>query len=292
MRLTKEKIEEFQHIILTYFNENGRSFPWRETQDPYKILCSELMLQQTQTERVIPKYKAWLERFPTAKDLAAANFSDVLIQWSGLGYNRRARFLQNACKTVVEKFNGEFPHTKNELQKLSGVGPYTSGAVSAFAFNNPEIFIETNIRAVYIFFFYSNKTGVSDSDLLQLIEQTLYKENPRIWYYALMDYGAELKRKIKNPNRKSAHYTKQTKFEGSLRQARGAILRQLTNLSSKQNSPSSDELSFQSTKITLKDISKAESIEYERIVKAAESLKMEGFICAEGDTVYLDNQSK
>jgi len=246
----------------------------------------------TNSNRVIPKYKAWLERFPTAKDLAAANFSDVLIQWSGLGYNRRARFLQNACKTVVEKFNGEFPHTKNELQKLSGVGPYTSGAVSAFAFNNPEIFIETNIRAVYIFFFYSNKTGVSDSDLLQLIEQTLYKENPRIWYYALMDYGAELKRKIKNPNRKSAHYTKQTKFEGSLRQARGAILRQLTNLSSKQNSPSSDELSFQSTKITLKDISKAESIEYERIVKAAKSLKMEGFICAEGDTVYLDNQSK
>jgi A/G-specific adenine glycosylase len=283
MKLTINQIKEFQHTILSYFDEFGRVFPWRETNDPYKILCSELMLQQTQTERVVPKYISWIKRFPTAQDLAIANPTEVLTQWSGLGYNRRARFLQNACKTVVNDFQGEFPHTKNELQKLSGVGPYTSGAVSAFAFNNPEVFIETNIRALYIFFFYPKTLAVSDTDLLLLIEQTLYRENPRKWYYALMDYGAELKRKVKNPNRKSAHYTKQAKFEGSLRQARGAILRQLTsqNLQVFKNTTQAC--------LTLSEIAKAESIDYERIKKASESLKKEGFICAEGDTVYLDN---
>lgn len=290
MKLTQTQITEFQQAILTYFNEHGRIFPWRETRDPYKILCSELMLQQTQTERVVPKYVSWIERFPTAQDLASANFTEVLTLWSGLGYNRRARFLQNACRTVVNEFDGVFPHTATDLQKLSGVGPYTSCAVSTFAFSNPEVFIETNIRALYIFFFYSTKNDVSDADLLDLIAQTVYKKDPRIWYYALMDYGAELKKKVKNPNRKSAHYTKQSKFEGSLRQARGAILRQLTNLSINHDGAIGDKTDLSTTKIALKDIAKAESIEYDRIIKASEKLAKEGFICADNDFVYLDNR--
>ncbi len=275
------QVEEFQQTILSYYHENGRVFPWRNTHDPYKILCSELMLQQTQTERVVPKYQKWIEHFPTAETLAKAQFQDVLTLWNGLGYNRRARFLQNACKTVVEDLHGKFPHSAKELQKLSGVGPYTSRAVSAFAFGNPEVFIETNIRALYLFFFFPNVENVLDVQLLPLIEQTLYRENPRTWYYALMDYGAELKRKVKNPNRKSAHYAKQSKFEGSIRQARGAILHYLTNLSNPDES-----------KVSLQTIAKSKAIDYERIKKAALKLEKEGFIVAEDEMIYLDNSIK
>ncbi|HZK20521.1 MAG TPA: A/G-specific adenine glycosylase [Treponemataceae bacterium] len=269
-------MREFQRTILSYFNEHGRSFPWRGTQDPYEILCSEIMLQQTQTERVVPKYIAWIEEFPTVESLAKATFADVLTLWSGLGYNRRAKFLHDACKTVVEELNGVFPSTASELQKLSGVGPYTSCAVSTFAFNNVEVFIETNIRSLYIFFFYKDAHTVLDSELMSLIKQTLYKDDPRTWYYALMDYGAELKKKVKNPNRKSAHYTKQSKFEGSIRQARGVIIKQLTN----------------ANKLSLTSIAENESIDFERILKASQSLVKEGIICEKNNIVYIDNYGK
>jgi A/G-specific adenine glycosylase len=269
MESDNRKKSEFRQIILGYYRNNRRNFPWRSTTDPYAILVSEMMLQQTQTERVLVKYVKWMEHFPSAAALSAASFSEVLAEWNGLGYNRRARYLQNACIQVMSDYGGIFPKTAEKLQKLPGLGPYTSRAVSTFAYNNPEIFIETNIRSVFIFFFFADRNdSVSDRELMPLIAQTLYRENPREWYYALMDYGSELKKKTVNPGRKSAHYSKQSKFEGSLRQARGAVLRQLTKTGGR---------------LLLAEIAEAENLEYERISAAASSLEKEGFVVISDD---------
>ena len=264
MQLTEKQISDFQRTILDNYKVHGRMFPWRETDDPYAILVSEMMLQQTQTLRVVPKYEAWLKLFPDAASLAAAPLADILAAWSGLGYNRRAKYLQSACLEVCTKYSGVFPDTKAGLELLSGVGPYTAGAVSAFAYNKPEVFIETNIRSVFIFFFFNGtEENVPDAELLTLVGQTLDRKNPREWYYALMDYGAELKKRVKNPSRKSAQYVKQSKFVGSLRQARGAILRQLTEKGC----------------VTLGKIAEEEHIDLYRLEKAAEKLASEKFVC-------------
>ncbi len=276
-------IAEFQATILDYYNTRARSFPWRETDDPYAIMVSEIMLQQTQTERVILKYNAWLKKYPSVHHLAKASLVDVLSMWSGLGYNRRARFLHNAA-IELSKIIGEentFPNSPKELEKLPGIGPYTARAISTFAFNNPEVFIETNIRSVFLFFFFQerlkdneNMHPVHDNEIFPLIEKSLYRENPRLWYYALMDYGAELKKTVKNPNRKSKHYAKQSKFEGSVRQARGAILRQLTMQESKEG-------------LCLESISKIEDLPYERLLKASEHLCKEKMIYKDGDAYKI-----
>ncbi len=178
------------------------------------------MLQQTQVERVIPFYNRFIKKYPTARALVRAKLRDVLKMWNGLGYNRRAKYLHEAAKIIArEGFAG---------QKLPGVGPYTRGAVLAFAFNKPEVFIETNIRTV---FFYHLKTRrkLTDKQLLPLVGRALKESDmePREFYAALMDYGAHLKRQGITLNKKSKHYTKQSKFEGSARQLRGAILREL-----------------------------------------------------------------
>jgi A/G-specific adenine glycosylase len=159
--------------------------------------------------------------------VAAAPLSRILEYWIGLGYNRRARFLHETCKIIENKYDGIVPWNPEELDAMPGIGPYTARAISTFAFSLPNVFIETNIRAVYIFFFFPDRDSVSDPEILDLIDATLYRENPRLWYYALMDYGAVLKKKVVNPNRKSAHYSRQSRFQGSLRQARGAIVRYL-----------------------------------------------------------------
>ena len=262
-------VAEFQSMMLDFYHKEGRTFPWRETRDPYAILVSELMLQQTQTERVVPKYLAWLETFPTAADLAAAPFPQVLAAWSGLGYNRRAGYLQSACRQVVEEWGGAFPRTAGELETLPGVGPYTARAVATFAFGQPEVFIETNIRSVYLFFFFSDPKKVSDSPLMPLIQATVYHQDPRRWYYALMDYGARLKKSTANPNRQSRHYSRQSRFEGSLRQARGAIVR---SLSRGGNTP-----------LSLEEMARLEGLPLERIQAAAERLVAEGMVCRRGD---------
>ncbi|MDY4673653.1 MAG: A/G-specific adenine glycosylase [Treponema sp.] len=270
-------VQEFQSMILDFYRQEGRSFPWRETCDPYEILVSELMLQQTQTERVVPKYLAWLETFPTAADLAAAPFPQVLAAWSGLGYNRRAGYLQSACRQVVEEWGGAFPRTAGELETLPGVGPYTARAVATFAFGQPEVFIETNIRSVYLFFFFSDQEKVSDSQLMPLIQATVYHQDPRRWYYALMDYGARLKKSTANPNRQSRHYSRQSRFEGSLRQARGAIVR---SLSRGGNTP-----------LSLEEMARLEGLPLERIQAAAERLVAEGMVCRQGD-LYCINENR
>src|SRR3989344_732174 len=210
--------------------------PWRNlpagkagTKDPYKILVSEIMLQQTQVERVIPFYNRFIKKYPTARALSRASLRDVLKMWHGLGYNRRAKFLHQAAKQLVKPY---FPKTAEEIEKLPGVGHYTARAIAAFAFNKPEVFIETNIRTVLLHRFYSSvlqKTAIADEELLPLVAETLKrsKMEPRDFYAAMMDYGAHLKKQGVKLNSRSKHYTKQSKFEGSARQLRGAILREL-----------------------------------------------------------------
>ena len=220
-------LQQFHNIIYAYHHANPRPMPWRETDDPYRILVSEIMLQQTQVERVKSKYAEFLSAFPTVFELAAAPLSDVLQTWQGLGYNRRAIFLKRCAEEIVTCYNGNFPRSVAELQSLPGIGPYTARAVAAFAFGIAEPLIETNIRTVYIHLFFHGCSAVNDSDIMLLIAATLDQENPREWYYALMDYGGMLKQSYPNPGRRSRHHTQQSRFEGSNRQLRSLILREV-----------------------------------------------------------------
>ena len=186
------------------------------------------MLQQTQVERVIPKYEAFLKAFPDVFSLAKASTSSVLALWVGLGYNRRALYLKRTAEAIVELYRGIFPKTEKELQALPGIGAYTAAAICAFAYNQSVVCIETNIRRVYIHEFFPGRDEVSDKELFPHIEASVYHENPRQWYWALMDYGSHLKKSGVNPNRRSAHYAKQSTFIGSVREVRGAVIRLCT----------------------------------------------------------------
>jgi A/G-specific adenine glycosylase len=225
IKLSPQRIRLFRQRIYAHYRKNGRALPWRRTHDPYKILLSELMLQQTQVRRVIEKYREFLRRFPSIESMASAPLRAILEQWQGLGYNRRALSLKRLAVILADRYGGRIPRDIEVLKALPGVGAATAGAVCAFAFDKPVVFIETNIRSVFIHFFFRDRGGVKDSEISPLVEQTLDAKHPREWYYALMDYGVALKEQHANPNRRSAHYTKQSPFEGSLRQVRGMILR-------------------------------------------------------------------
>jgi A/G-specific adenine glycosylase len=216
---------EFRGTVLRFYAERGRGFPWRETRDPWGILVSEIMLQQTQTDRVLPKYLAWMRAYPSPAALAMAPLADVLTLWSGLGYNRRALALVRAATRLASL--ERFPREEDELLELPGVGPYTARAVQAFAFGIPVVLIETNIRSVFLHHFFAAEASVPDSRIAPLVEATLDREDPRTWYYALMDYGVEIKRLFGNPNTRSAHYAKQSPFEDSHRRIRGELLKEL-----------------------------------------------------------------
>jgi A/G-specific adenine glycosylase len=228
-RLSRKRINSFQQQIKRFYNENKRDMPWRDTVDPYCILVSEFMLQQTQTERVLLKYDPFITRFPDFQTLSRAGLKKVLAAWQGLGYNRRVINLKETAEEIISRYSGKVPESTEELIQLPGIGKATAGAILAFVFNKPSVFIETNIRRVFIHFFFQDKKDIQDKEIMPLVEKTLDHENPRHWYYALMDYGTMLKKLGSNPNRKSAHYSRQAPFEGSNRQARGAILRHLLN---------------------------------------------------------------
>lgn len=225
MSNVKKDTSAFRIAVLRFYRSEGRHLPWRETLDPYKILISEIMLQQTQVERVIPFYKKFVKLFPDFHTLARASDRNVLIAWQGLGYNRRALYLKRTAKIVVKKYGGKLPKTSGELVKLPGVGKGTAGALLAFAFNMPVVFIETNIRRAFLHHFFPSNKKVSDRTLLPLIESALDHRDPRRWYSALMDYGSMLSNISENSNIKSAHYKKQPSFKGSRRELRGKILR-------------------------------------------------------------------
>ncbi|MBI5308166.1 MAG: Rrf2 family transcriptional regulator [Planctomycetes bacterium] len=215
-------------MIYGYYREHGRTMPWRLTHSPYHILVSEIMLQQTQVQRVLEKYEPFLDAFPDFAALARAPLSEVLAQWQGLGYNRRAIALSRVSRMVLDDFHGVLPSSVDTLMTFPGIGHATASAIAAFAFLAPAVFIETNIRRVYIHCFFRNKDNVRDDEILPLVEMTLDVSNPREWYYGVMDYGVMLKKSLENPNRRCVHYQKQSPFEGSNQQIRGMILKALT----------------------------------------------------------------
>ena len=203
--------------------------PWRDVITPYRVFVSEVMLQQTQVARAMEKFPQFIKQFPSFKALATAPLNELLFTWQGMGYNRRALYLKKAAETVVSDYHGRLPQSPEELEKLAGIGPATARSIAAFAWNSPEVFIETNVRAVFLHNFFAGRSSVSDSQLLPFIEAALDKKNPREWYYALMDYGTMLKKQNKNPSRASAHHVKQSKFEGSVRETRGKIVKLLAH---------------------------------------------------------------
>jgi A/G-specific adenine glycosylase len=223
--LTPSTVKHFQKTIYQYYKKHGRNLPWRETVNPYHILISEVMLQQTQVERVLKKYPEFIKIFPEFQSLSKAPLRKVLQVWQGMGYNRRAISLKETAKRIATDFKGTLPASLEQLKMLPGIGHATASAISAFAFNQPTVFIETNIRRVFIHFFFHGKQHINDIDILPFIEKTLDTRKPRAWYSALMDYGVMLKKQFPNPNQRSAHYQKQTSFQGSNRQMRGKILK-------------------------------------------------------------------
>lgn len=217
--------DNFRSTIYGYFREHERSFPWRYHPDPYAILLSEIMLQQTQTSRVIDKFTSFLKIFPNFSALATASNADLLSQWQGLGYNRRALNLQKTARVIDEKYQGHLPIDYADLLTLPGIGPATAGALCVYAFNQPQPFIETNIRTVFIQFFFKNESSVSDRQIMPLVEETIDTQDPRRWFYALTDYGVYLKKTLGNLSTKSLHYHVQTPFLHSRRQLRGQIIK-------------------------------------------------------------------
>jgi A/G-specific adenine glycosylase len=223
------KMNDFVEVLRQQGSELYRDMPWRQDTRPYYVLVSELMLQQTQVDRVIPKFEAFIARFPDESTLAAAPLADVLTLWSGLGYNRRAKFLHDAAKMIVSDSDGRFPDTKADLLRLPGVGNGTAGAILAYAFNQPEIFIETNVRTVYFHHFFEDADKVSDTEVADMVARTIDREHPREFYWAIMDYGTWLKRNGAARNTLSKTYKKQSPLKGSVREVRGQIVRLLTS---------------------------------------------------------------
>lgn len=227
MAASRSAVTAFQRTVRGHYRRHRRDMPWRHHPTPYRVVVSEVMLQQTQVARVLAKYPRFLTAFPTWGALASAPLPAVLGAWQGMGYNRRALNLQRLAQVVAGDYAGRLPSEPAVLQRLPGIGPGTAGAIAAFAFNRPAVFIETNIRRVFIHHFFAAAAAVSDQDIMPLIDQTLDRARPRQWYYALMDYGAYLATAVPNPNRRSQHYSRQSKFQGSDRQIRGAIVRLL-----------------------------------------------------------------
>ncbi len=259
---------DFQEIIWEYAKHNTRQMPWRDNTDPYYILVSELMLQQTQVDRVVPKFHAFIAQFPNTKALASVPLGRVLSLWNGLGYNRRAKFLWQAAKRIEEDFEGTIPDTYEDLISLPGIGPNTAGAILAYAFNQPTVFIETNVRTVFFHHFFDNKEKVTDTELRQKVEEMLDHEHPRQWYWALMDYGANLKKQGLGRLNTSAHYKKQSALKGSVREMRGRIIKALHD----------EPMRLEKLKHTVKAD--------ERFLPALEALTKEEMIATKANGIY------
>lgn len=270
VRVSEKKIEQFRQTVWGYYHAHKREMPWRGERDPYKVLVSEIMLQQTQVSRVVEKYAEFIHAFPTITALANARLSQVLAVWVGLGYNRRARMLHELARIVVREYGGNLPEFPQELVKLPGIGPATAGSLTAFAFNKPVAFIETNIRRVFIHYFFSDVDGVHDRDIMPLVVRSVDDTRAREWYYALMDYGTHLAKQVDNPNKKSKHYTRQSVFAGSVREVRGALVKILAQQGPKKRKTVYALLAFPQERInTALDALKADGmvVEYRGVIK-------------------------
>ena len=273
--MEKRHTQSLLHKALETYKGMQRELPWRETVNPYAILVSECMLQQTQVKRVLPKYEAWMQQFDTVQKLANAEKREVLTLWSGLGYNRRGVALHEAAKKIVQEYEGKVPDTEEKLITLPGIGPYTAAAVRVFAYNKEAIMLETNIKTAVLFHHFQNTEKVHDKEIKEILQEVQaygLQEgyDPRTIYTALMDYGFYLKSRGVQLNAKSVHYRPQAAFKGSLRQARGALLRLLLQ--------------------TPEGISKAtlkRKLPLERCSEALEALEKEGYIKKQATRYYL-----
>jgi A/G-specific adenine glycosylase len=261
------RIEEFQRRILRFYRTHGRNLPWRKSTDAYAIAVSEIMLQQTQVERVIDKYEAWLKRWPTWHELAKATDRELLSAWSGLGYNRRALSLGKLARDVVARFDGDLPRDPELLVSLPGIGPYTAHAILIFAYNQPLVTIDTNIRKVLLHEF-GYPASISKENLRALAAKVLPRHKSRDWHNALMDYSSlVLPKQIK----KIPPVSKQSRFQGSLRQIRGEIVRQLVTR----------------PRVTVAAVARTLNRTEGDVIKAAEGLQKDGMVVFTGKTIRL-----
>ncbi len=262
----------FQELIYTFYEISGREFPFRTNITPYNVLISEIMLQQTQTTRVSEKFVNFIRKFPDFQTLSKTPLEEILKEWQGLGYNRRAIALKKIAEIVIKSHDGILPNSIEELKSFPQIGHNTASSILTFAFNQPTIFVETNIRTVFIYFFFNDKNNINDKEIILLMEKTFDKRNPRKWCYAVMDYGVMLKKKFPKLNKKSAHYRKQSPFKGSARQIRGKILKMLLEKKTIIKSELMNNLNYNKNDI---------------MNKILLQLKKEGFIELEGDFVKI-----
>lgn len=284
-----------------------RDLPWRRTRDPYKIWLSEVMLQQTQVARVETRWQEWLDRFPTVGDLAAAPVSDVLAAWQGMGYNRRALSLKKAAETIAQEYDGAFPRSVKELVALPGIGPATAQGIRSFAFDLPGVYMETNVRTVVLHHLFPDVSEVSDKELTPIVETTCpaavctdeadeatvrlqlagrfadpqdARDTPRAWYYAMLDYGAYLKKTVPNPSRRAKAYTRQSKFEGSRRQKRAEAVRMLLEAQAQgMAGVTTGAVSMRLSEVEL--VAGRPSVDEALAASILEDLEREGFCCRE-----------
>ncbi len=277
MLISDEQLEGFRETVWEQGRDLFRDLPWRATDDPYASLVSEVMLQQTQVSRVLGRWEEWLATFPTVESLAEAPLPPVLGLWQGMGYNRRAINLKRCAEEVASRYGGAIPRGYGELVALPGIGPATAAGVRAFSFRLPGVYLETNVRTVFIHELFPGVEKVSDKDLVPLVEATCPGQDApaardvRSWYYALLDYGAHLKKTQPNPSRRSKEYTRQSAFEGSHRQKRAFLLRRVL-----EDPATADELA--------EDLNAAErragrsGLEREQVEAILAQLAAEGFI--------------
>ena len=272
--------------FVSHVREEGkllwRELPWRNVGDAYAVLVSEVMLQQTQVKRVLGRWERFLAKFPAPDALAAAATSDVIMEWQGLGYNRRALALKRACEICSADFGGSLPRTAAELEKLPGIGPATAAGVVAFAYDEPALYLETNVRTVFLHDVFPGREGVRDKEIAPLVAATCPDEDVRGWYYALLDYGAHLKATVANPSRRSAHYARQSAFEGSRRQKRAEVVRIVL--------AAEGTISLEEVRRLLDDFERGrgrDRVDDELFDSIVSDLAAEGFFSVEGDVARV-----
>jgi A/G-specific adenine glycosylase len=273
-----------------------RALPWRHVADPFAVLTSEVMLQQTQVSRVLKHWDRWMSAFPTVDALAAASIVDVLELWQGMGYHRRALALKRAAEQCSRHYQGEVPRGYQQLLELPGVGPATAAGVCVFAWGEPQVYLETNVRAVFLHHFFEGRDKVADREIIPLIEATCDMGDPRSWYYALLDYGNHLKQVLPNPSRRSRHHARQSAFEGSVRQKRAFLLREVLTASAAPGTPAAFGVSAAfgvTTEDLLEALNRAEraaardGVTEEDLVGILTALTAEGFLAQSGEGRWL-----
>lgn len=191
-RFRGAELEPIREAVISWFDENGRDLPWRRTRDPWRILVSEVMLQQIQVKRAVPFYERFLARFPTVEALADAPLAEAIRVWEDLGRYRRVVYLHRTARIVTEEHGGRIPSNPEELEKLPGIGPYTAGAVACFAYERDAAFLDTNMRRVLHRYFCGLKatTAATDRELLRIAGELVPPKRGWRWNQALMETGA------------------------------------------------------------------------------------------------------